>query len=29
MLDLRETQLVATDEDKVNLEKHCRLFRIV
>ena len=28
MLDLTETQLVATDEDKVHLEKQCRLFRI-
>ena len=28
MLDLTETQLVPTDEDRVHLEKHCRIFRI-
>ena len=25
MLDLTETQLVPTDDDRVHLEKHCRL----
>ena len=28
MLDLTETQLVPTDEDRVHLDKQCRLFRI-